>query len=196
MASLRPFALVLSLLPAVVSAQESTPDFRRGQWGLQFSGNFDLLGLGIMRFTGPRSAWLFTLDMAGAVGDTKRVDTVGGTTSGSEHLVFLAVGIGKRVYQAPHNRVRSFQSIGVTAGFNDQKFDLGTTTVKVNAWNAGLLGQLGGAYWVTPSLSIGGTASAGALYTHSVRTDPSGKATDHRFSISGVDAFFAIGLYF
>src|SRR6267378_405687 len=67
MASFKPLALALFLVPASLAAQDSAPEFHAGQWALQFGGNLDLATFGIIRFSGPRSALVLNFDVAGQV---------------------------------------------------------------------------------------------------------------------------------
>ncbi len=198
MASLKPLALLLSLLPVVASAQESTPDFRHGQWALQFGGNLNLVTLGIMRFSGSRSAWVMNLDVSGQF--LKGTVTSGGFTGdANDHSVFMQGGVGRRFYQSVHSRVRSFQSIGVTGGYFDQEitFAFGATS-KSTQWFGGLQGQVGGAYWLASNVSLGGTASASATYAHRETTQPAGgtELKQHGIVIQGVNVALVLGIYF
>ncbi|MBO0743349.1 MAG: autotransporter outer membrane beta-barrel domain-containing protein, partial [Hyphomicrobiaceae bacterium] len=160
---------VLSLVPVAAFAQESSADtshFRAGQWGLQFgTSGVSLVNLGILRFTSPRAAWMLLLDFNGEFLNGTQT-SLGTTSDQNSRMVDLGVGLGKRFYQAPRHKVRSFQSIGVAASYSDNKQTLGGTTFKVNQSRAGVLGELGAGYWVTPNLSLGGTASLFGGYSH------------------------------
>jgi len=198
MASFKSLALLLLLLPSVVAAQESTHEFRPGQWALQFGGSLNLVTLGIMRFSGPRSAWLLNLDVTGQFLNGT-VSNGGGSSDANDHSFFLQAGVGKRFYQSVHSKVRSFQSIGVVGGYMNQDvtFGVGLTSTS-KQWFGGLQGQLGGAYWLTPNISLGGTASASASYTHRETVQPAGASAlkQHGIAISGVNVALVLGLYF
>ncbi len=199
MASFKPFALALFLFPMCVSAQESTtPEFHSGQWAVQFGGNLGLVSLGIMRFSGPRSAWLLNLDVTGQFLNGT-VSNGGGSSDANDHSFILQAGVGKRFYQSVHSKVRSFQSIGVVGGYMNQQVTFGVgLTSKSKQWFGGLQGQLGGAYWLTSNISLGGTASATASYTHRETAQPASASAfkQHGIAISGVNVALALGLYF
>src|SRR5437899_2806205 len=124
MKSFKLLALTLSLLPACLAAQESSADstqFHAGQWGLQFGSNFDLANVGILKFTSPHSAWMLLLEFNGATGSGTSVDQFGTPTDVHRHSMGFGTGIGRRFYQTPRHKVRSFQSIGLRAGYSDLK---------------------------------------------------------------------------
>ena len=62
MARCKSLVLALSLIPSALCAQE----FHAGQWGVQFGGGLSLPSIGVMRFTGPRTAWLLNLEFTGS----------------------------------------------------------------------------------------------------------------------------------
>ncbi len=214
MPSFRSVVLALSVIPAYVAAQDArtepggqeTNEFHAGQWALQFGagtgGGFGLASIGILKFTSPRSAWMLRFDVNAEFLQGQTTDAFGTSSDVKDHAVFFATGIGRRFYQAPRQRVRSFQSIGVLGSYTSQKQTLGSgATFSFRRWAAGLLGEVGAGYWVTPNLSLGGTASLSAGYserhnvsagstTSQVVTDESG------WFVSGVNLQLIIGLYF
>src|SRR5437773_10883079 len=97
MASVKPLALVLALLPQWLSAQESPADtsaFRAGQWGVQFGAGFGLANVGILRFTSPRSAWMLLLDVSGEFLNGTRTDVLGATSDQKDRSEERRVGNG------------------------------------------------------------------------------------------------------
>lgn len=199
MRSFASFALVLVLVPMSLAAQDNSRDtsaFRAGQWGLQFGLGSGLVNLGILRFTSPSAAWMLRLDLNAEFlngTSTTPIDT----TDANDHSMYFAAGIGKRFYQAPHHNVRSFQSFGVAGSYTDRKqtFGVGNTYTTTNA-SLGLLGELGGAFWITPNLSLGGTATASAGYEHRVTDNSGTKVRQNGWFVSGVTVFLSVGLYF
>lgn len=205
-------ALVLSLLPTYVAAQEvktevagaqEPTEFHAGQWALQFGAgsSFGLASIGILKFTSSRSAWMLRFDVDGEFLKGQTTDASGTSSDAKDHFVFFATGFGKRFYQAPRQKVRSFQSIGVLGSYSSQKTERSGSSFTFRRWAAGLLGELGAGYWVTPSLSLGGTANLSAGYsdrhdvtfgntTGQLTTDESG------WFVSGVNLQLIIGLYF
>jgi len=198
-ASIKPLALALSLLPMCLAAQESSSDtsaFHAGQWGVQVGTSGSLVNLGILRFTGTRSAWMLRLDFFGEFLSGSQTDALGATSDAKDRSVQVAVGLGKRFYQAPRHKVRSFQSIGLAGSYVDQKQNVAGSTYTFGTWHAGLFGELGAGYWVTPNLSLGGTATAGAGYSHRNTETPGNKLTETGWFLSGVNVFLTVGLYF
>jgi len=199
MASVKPLALVLALLPQWLSAQESPADtsaFRAGQWGVQFGAGFGLANVGILRFTSPRSAWMLLLDVSGEFLNGTRTDVLGATSDQKDHTVGIATGVGKRFYQAARHKVRSFQSIGVAGSYQDQKQSITGTTFTFTQWRAGALGELGAGYWVTQNLSLGGTANVSAGYSHRLTDGGASKVDENGWFVSGVNVLLVFGLYF
>jgi len=198
MASFKPLALVLSLLPVVASAQESTPDFRPGQWALQFGGNLNLATFGIMRFSSPRSALVLNVDLTASFMNGKTTDPFGGSSDANDHTALIQGSLGKRFYQSVRSKVRSFQTIGIVGGYVDQKVTFSpTTTSRSKSVFGGLQGEVGGGYWLWSNLSLGGTASARVAYSHQESSQSGGfSRTQHGFGISGVNVTLVLGLYF
>lgn len=191
-------ALVIPLFPQCVSAQDSTaPEFRHGQWALQFGGNLDLVTLGIMRFSGPRSALLLSFDLTGSFMNGTVTDPLG-SADANDHSVFFQAGVGRRFYQNVRSKVRSFQTIGIIGGYIDGKNTISAnTTTRSRSMFGGLRGEIGGAYWFSSNLSLGGTASAAAVYQHEEYTQSGGFSRKrHGFAIGGVDVALVLGIYF
>ena len=198
MRSFTSFALVLMLVATSLAAQETPRDtsaFRARQWGLQFGLGSGLVNLGILRFTSPSAAWMLRLDLNAEFlngTSTTPIDT----TDANDRSVYFAAGIGRRFYQANHHKVRSFQSFGIAGSYADVKQTFGTNTFTSTNASLGLLGELGGAYWVTSNLSLGGTATASAGYEHRVRDDSATKVRQNGWFVSGITVFLSVGLYF
>lgn len=202
MASFKPLALALFLVPACMAAQDATaPEFHAGQWALQFGGNLDLATFGIMRFSGPRSALVLNLDVAGQFLKGTLTQSSVGISDANDHVFFLRASIGRQTYHPIRSKVRAFHGIGLTGGYLDERrtFGIGVTQ-KSKAWFGGLLGQAGGAYWLSSNISLGGTASLSATYTHNETTQEAGGGTSelkqHGMVISGVDVALVLGIYF
>lgn len=200
MRSLSACALALSLLPCYIAAQETATDttgFHAGQWGVQFGagGSFGVANVGILRFSSPRSALMLRLDFSGEFLSGTRTG-VGVSEDQEERSVFAAAGLGKRFYQAARHNVRSFQSIGVFGSYQDQEQTIGATAFRQNSWRAGLFGELGAGYWITPNLSLGGTASVSAGRAHLRREVGTDQVSENGWFVSGVDVVLVVGLYF
>ena len=198
MPSLRALALALSLLPTYVAAQETATDttgFRRGQWGVQFGAGFGLANVGVLHFSSPHSAWMLQLDV-GAEYLSGTQTTVGAVSDVDDRNVTFGAGIGRRFYQAPRHNVRSFVSVGAAGSLSDQKQTIGAATYTFTTSRAGLFFELGGGYWVTPNLSLGGTASVAGGLSHRVSDNSSTRISETGWFVSGVNVLLAVGLYF
>ena len=200
MPSLRALALALSLLPSFVAAQEAAVDttgFRAGQWGLQFGAGsgFGVANVGILRFSSPRSALMLRLDFSGEFLNGTRTG-VGVSEDQDERSVFAAAGLGKRFYQASRHKVRSFQSIGVFGSYQDNKQSFAGTVFRTNDWRAGLFGELGAGYWITPNVSLGGTATVSGGRSHRQTENGTDEVSETGWFVSAVDVLLVVGLYF
>ncbi len=200
MPSLKAFVLAVSLLPGYVAAQETATDttgFHAGQWAVQFGagGSFGVANVGILRFSSPRSALMLRLDFRGEYLNGTRT-AVGVSEDQNDRSVFFAAGLGKRFYQASRHKVRSFQSIGVIGSYEDLKQTFSGNVFRTSSWSAGLLGELGAGYWITPNLSLGGTASVSAGRLHRRTENGTDEVKENGWFLSGVNVSLIVGLYF
>jgi hypothetical protein len=201
MASFKPLALALLLVPASLAAQDSAPEFHAGQWALQFGGNLDLATFGIMRFSGPRSALVLNIDVAGQFLKGTLIQSSVGITDANDHTFIFRASIGRQSYHPIRAKVRAFHTIGLTGGYLDARntFGIGVTQ-KTQSWFGGLLGQAGGAYWLSSNISLGGTASFSAEYTHRQTTQNAGGGSSdlkqHGVVLVGPDVALVLGIYF
>jgi len=201
MASFKPLALALLLVPASLAAQDSAPEFHAGQWALQFGGNLDLATFGIMRFSGPRSALVLNFDVAGQFLKGTLTQSSVGITDANDHTFIFRASIGRQSYHPIRAKVRAFHTIGLTGGYLDARSTFGVgVTQKTQSWFGGLLGQVGGAYWLSSNISLGGTASFSAEYTHRQTTQNAGGGTNelkqHGVVLVGPDVALVLGIYF
>ena len=186
--------LALTAVPGLLAAQESP--FRGGQWAMQFGGNSNLFSLGVLHFTSERGAWLLDLSNSATVLNATNTDKLGGTTtSADQQFISLDARLGRRFYQTRHSKVVSFQTLALEGGWNDQMIDFAAGNVRQTTWNAGINGELGGAYMLTSSVSVGGTATLSAGYFSFKRNDPADRQTGHGY-YNGIRVLIALGLYF
>jgi hypothetical protein len=91
----------------------------------------------------------------------------------------------------------SFQSFAVEGGYYDRTLDFSVgARSRIQQWNAGLYWEAGAAYRVTSSLSLGGTASISSGYLYRKREDPGNTFKGGGFYFQGIQAVFAVGIYF
>ena len=190
--------VLLSLTPMCLAAQGSSFDtsgFHAGQWGVQVGTGGSLVNVGVLRFTGARSAWMLLVDFSGEFLNGTQ-SSLGTTTDAKEHSVNVGVGVGKRFYQDPRHKVRSFQSIGLAGSYLDRRQTLSGSAYTFTDWSAGLFGELGAGYWVTPNLSLGATGTLSAGYSHRKNGTSGNTLDEHGWFLSGVHVFLVVGLYF
>lgn len=131
------------------SATTAAPatDFRPGQWGARFGlGGGGLYGIGALYFTSPRKAWFLDAD----IGFTYQHPESGGDVDQES----LALSLGRRWYGAEQHRVRSIVGTGVTGSYQRQGNEGSEPYV---GYGGGVYGELGGAVFFTPDLSLGAT---------------------------------------
>lgn len=193
------FGLLLSLVVfSSGSAQESTTasPFHGGQWAMQFGGNSDLFSLGVLHFTSAHSAWLLDVSNTTSVLNATFTDKLGATTSsGDQQYISLEARLGKRSYQTRRASIVSFETVGLEGGLVDQMVDFAGGNNRQTQWNAGANFELGAAYMLTSSVSVGGTASFSAGYFSYKRDDPNEAIKGHGY-YSNVRVMIALGLYF
>lgn len=181
---LRSLAIVSMSCGGVASAQVvSPPDtlpFHRGQWAAQFGAGTSFASLGFLKFTTASHAWLIDLRLNGGHSHTT---TSTGDTITIENFTSNAVAsarVGRRFYQARGKAVASFQTLGALGGYGHQcngGQPLAAGSCE-NGWNAGVFGELGGVYLLSPRFSIGGSAAASFSYER-FHAEASGFKTTH-----------------
>ena len=193
--------LALSLAAIGLPAQETPLDsmaFHAGQWGMQFRGGSNLVSVGALKFTSARSAWLLDISSGANFFSADATDKFGGTSGKIDQQVLnVNLRIGKRAYQAPRHRVVSFQTVAIETGFHDLGFDqIPSGHIRQTTWNLGLNGEVGGAYMLSPSVSVGGTATVSAGYYKERDDTPQYRLEGHGYYLNGIQFLFALGVYF
>src|SRR5690348_12411198 len=146
--------LTLAVVPAL-AAQEAgdTLPFRAHQWAFLFTGGSTFAGIGGLHFTSPNHATILNLSVT--FNHTHQSITVApdSTISGSNTEFSLDVRVGRRIYEAVRHDVASFQTIGISAGGSRACGSIvgGGSTCQTFG-SAGLFGELGAQYFLTPRL--------------------------------------------
>ncbi|HEX9393667.1 MAG TPA: hypothetical protein VF923_03390 [Gemmatimonadales bacterium] len=207
---MRPYPLVLSfaIVAAPAWAQDSvvTKDslpLHRGQWAMQIAGVISLAppppsvigisvgtaGVGLLRFTSPRSAWAINVTVSGGHSHTTTSDT-GGTSAQYTSAAALTVRVGPRSYHAVMPSVALFHTFGILGSFGHQCFVQPFPPSSCqNGWNAGVFGDFGGEYFPTRFFSLGSSIGASFSYGRSyARISPTRKVTTWSYggSLTGV----------
>ncbi|HVH10351.1 MAG TPA: hypothetical protein VM736_11190 [Gemmatimonadales bacterium] len=174
---------VPSLAAAQVVAPSDTLPFRHGQWAAQFGGGLNFASLGLLRFTTPSRAWLIDVRFDGHhshitthLRDTLLLNDFTSTAG-------LNARAGRRFYQSRGKSVAVFQSVGLLGGY--AHYCSGQTGASValplgfcnNGWNAGVFGELGGDYFISPRFSVGGIAGVTFSYERTTGHDTAGGRT-------------------
>jgi hypothetical protein len=143
---------------ATVRAQ-ATPDslpFRAGQWGAEFLLS-DYTAVGALRF---RTASQATVVNVAA--SLQRRDGSETTDSGTERIM---ARVGSRWYAPLASSVARFHGFGVLGGYDRQTFEeRGEASASRTTFDAGLYGELGAQWAVTPRLALGAAWTASATY--------------------------------
>jgi hypothetical protein len=192
-------ALVLSVLcflPGTLLGQDDSASFHPGQWAMQFGGGSSLFNLGVLRFTSPKSAWLLDFDVTAVLVSGKFTD-ISGTSDADDKSATGLLRLGRRSYHRPRGKVVAFHSVAAEFGYQYRKLDLGGGSRQViNQWSTGLYTDVGAAYRLTSSLSLGGNASVSGGYVKRKIEQPLGTLKGNGFYFQGLQVLFAVGIYF
>lgn len=199
-----PLCLAVAFSPSLASAQNAATDsipFHQRQWAAQFAGGTSFASLGVLRFTAPTRAWLVDFRFTGGHSHDRQyvADTLVG--DGYTSNANIDTRIGRRFYQGRGKSVVSFQTVGLLGGYAHRCQAFKQPPVSggscSNGWTAGAFGELGGAYLITRSFSIGGTATVAFSYERTTQRSSSGavaKGWAYSGSIQGLS--FAATVYF
>lgn len=165
--------------------RDSTP-FRHGQWATQFGAGSSLVSLGALAFTTSHRAWLIDIRING--GHSHSEYTIPGDSLVAEEFTSdFSIGprLGLRFYHVRKREIAGFESVGVSGGYvhSCRRSTFLAYSACSNGWSAGVFGELGGAYLLTPHLSIGATASLAFTYQRTSGMDSrSGRSTFWSYS--------------
>jgi hypothetical protein len=200
-------ALVLS--PGILLAQDPPADslpLRAGQWAAQFGGGFSLATLGVLRFTSSRRAWLFDVQLSGGHSHTTNtVATASGDTTIESFTSSAGISfrLGRRFYRSAERAgpVTPFVGIGALGGFSHSADGGPSGGFEGNGWTAGVVGEVGGMYWVTDHLSLGASADGRITYgrttAHSVGAiSPAARSSRWNYGVTAPNVRFAVTLFF
>jgi hypothetical protein len=198
-----PLAALL-LLPAALFAQDSTltvsaTPFRRGQWAAQFQMGSGFTSVGFLKFRSPTRAFVLDLRLTGSHQEQTRTDTSGTQFVGLNSSALTQLRLGFRRIHAMETRVVSHYTLGLLAGFDHDAARGPGFTSQSNAWSAGIFGDLGATYLVTPKFGLGVLATVALAYTNRVSTtEQTTKRSVRAWAIDGeaVNAALVATLFF
>ena len=163
-------ALALFLTPALAVAQaasDSTP--RPGSWGAEVSFRDGGTGASLLRFQSSSRALVL-----GAEFNIQNVDIESGTLDfgGDGTSSYLALRLGMRSYRrSGTEQLRPVIGFGARGTYLSGPSD-------ASEWSAGVYGELGAMYFLTPHVSFGGTGEINASYGKREQTLSSGIELD------------------
>jgi hypothetical protein len=153
--------LAVLAVPGAARAQSTTSldslPFRSGQWGTEFIAGSQFGGVGVMRFHSARAAW--TIDVGGSANRQNAGGSFGSSGSGSN----LGVRLGHRWYRPVARSVGVYLGTGVNGAVGRSSSQhQAADKVRQSLRSVGAYGELGGAYFVSPHLSLGGGVALNA----------------------------------
>lgn len=172
-ARLRLLSAFLVTLPLSLSGQDSstgsadTP-FRGGQWAAQFQAGSSFGSLGFVKFGSPTRALVLDVRLGGAHSESSVTDSAGSRFAGLTSTAFMELRFGWRRYRGGELKVATHYTLGVLGGLDHRASRDLVAAFEGNGWTAGLFGDIGATYLVTPRLGLG--ALAAASLTYSART--------------------------
>ena len=159
---------------AVAQAAERSP-FHARQWGADFNVGFGFAGVGAIRFTAPDRA--VVLDLSG---DVATSTSNGGGPRGNNNSATLSLGL--RRYRGLAASVQMYHTLGIEADYAHTYAANGPSTT--NDWGAGVFGDLGAGWMVSPHLMLGAAWRVDATYSHTTTKTPGASTSGHRLELS------------
>jgi len=159
---------VLPLLTALLLTQSAPTDtlpFHRGEWAALFAGGGNFTSLGFLKFRGPKQALVLDIRVGAGHGEQLRTDSTGTHLGVADSHAALSLRFGWRRYHAVGPKVAAHHSFGLLASFSRGVAQSPGVRTISNTWNAGVFGDIGGSYFLTPRLSVGATISADLRYS-------------------------------
>lgn len=199
----RPPLLSTLLLPVSLFAQDTTSrsdstPFRRGQWAAQFQAGSAFASLGFLKFRSPTRALVLDVRVSGSHSESLVTDTAGTRFAGLSSTFVTQLRLGWRRYGGGAAKVAPHYTLGLLVGLDHRASGNSSASADANGWTAGLFGDVGGTYRVTPQLGLGALAGVSLTYLTSVfREEPSNrKRRDWSIGGSAVSASLVATLFF
>ena len=169
--------LALVLTPALAVAQtasDSTP--RPGSWGAEVFVRDGGTGASLLRFQSSSRALVLGAEFTFLNVDTKAANvSVGGDGTRSN----FGLRLGMRSYrQSSTEQLRPVIGFGARGAYGSGPSD-------ASDWNAGVYGELGAVYFLTPHVSLGGTGEINASYGKRTQTLATGVEIDQSITSFG-----------
>ncbi len=168
--------------PSGAQRVDSLP-FRAGQWGAEFTAS-DFSGVGALRFTSSRSAWLIDVQgrftrQSGDSDSPSRFEIVSDSDA-------LQLRLGWRRYGTVAPRVVRHVGFGVLGGYRSSEQSPGAFSISApfsfestrSDYSAGVFAEAGAQWLITSNLGLGATWSANVQ---------AGRADLERVSTTGIN---------
>ncbi len=146
---------------AMAQVPDSTP-FHRGQWGVDFGIGAGFAAIGALHFTSPTHAMLLNLTSVFGHGSS----AIGGPPTITTSNVNAGLSVGTRAYRAVDARVYRWTTLGLSMAYNRQTTTVSGVSQRLQGIGAGVFGNLGAAWLVTPHLGLGAQWQVTVNYTH------------------------------
>ena len=147
--------------------------FHRGQWAAQFAGGA-FVSVGFLKFRSQTKALVFDIRVTGGHGETLTTDSTGTHFSSLGSSADITARFGWRRYHANGPKVAGHYSFGLLGGFKHSVGVAPGFRDVSNGFDAGLFGDVGGSYFLTPKFSIGATIGAAISYSEVYSRDTRG----------------------
>lgn len=194
-----------ALLPRLSMAQAASADaspFRTGQTAVEFGVDGSFASVGLLRFTAPRRALLF--DIQANVARVRNEYTDRGVAGplpddDAETVYRLGARLGLRSYRAVTARVERFSTFGLRTELSKTRQSFQLQSINSTNTAAGAFAELGGAWMVTPNLSLGAVWNASLLYSRYDReygTISSSESKESTLAFSFGNVAIRANLYF
>jgi hypothetical protein len=174
-----------TVVPPPPAPPDSSP-FRRGQWAAQFGAGFSSASFGFLTFRSSQRAWVLDIRINGGHGESLVTDSSGTHFAGLNSRATVDLRLGVRRHQTG-GKVIPFYSVGIFGGLTHATSTAPGFGSDGNGWSAGLFGEIGGCYMITPNLALAATGAITLRYATetSEQTGPFGTQKLRRWDLSG-----------
>ena len=141
--------------------------FHRGQWGVNFLIGSGFASAGALHFRSPTRATLLDLS-----GDYSHTSNTAATPALRTSNANATLSLGTRAYHRVDPHIWRWTTLGVSFVYNRQSVTQGSLAGTVRGVGAGVFGNLGGTWLVTPHLGLGAQWQGDLTYTHNGASGP------------------------
>ena len=171
-------------LPNVAGAQSAdSAAFHGRQWGTEFNIGGGFAAAGMIRFSSPTRALIANV---GTDLSHSSSTYAGNANSGSD--VGMNLRLGARAYHAVGSRVYRLTTVGLSLNYTWQQTTQGGSRFASQGIGAGVFGDIGATWLVTPHLGLGARFAGTVMYNHYRSTEPgsTARANQVRASVGSI----------